>query len=83
MPENNILIADDDRGVLDLLSDILQYEGYRVVLTADGKEAVEVTKKTPIDVAILDWKMPIMDGLEALKVADEVLRCMSAGGRDS
>lgn len=67
MPENNILIADDDRGVLDLLSDILQYEGYRVFLTPDGKEAVEVTKKTPIDVAILDWKMPIMDGLETLK----------------
>jgi len=67
MPAKNILIADDDQVILDLLEEILQMEGYETFLVSNGEEAVETTKKYPIDVAILDKKMPIMDGIEALK----------------
>ena len=67
MPAKNILIADDDQVILDLLEEILQMEGYQTFLVSNGEEAVETTKKYPIDVAILDKKMPIMDGIEALK----------------
>ena len=67
MPTKNILIADDDQVILHLLEEILQMEGYQTFLVSNGEEAVEATKKYPIDVAILDKKMPSMDGIEALK----------------
>jgi PAS domain S-box-containing protein len=67
MPEKNILIADDDQEILDILKEMIQREGYRVFLASNGKEAVEAIKINPIDLAILDIKMPVMDGIEALK----------------
>lgn len=67
MPTETILVADDDQGILDLLNEILEREGYRVFHASNGKEAVQITQDNPIDVVILDWKMPVMDGLEALK----------------
>ena len=67
MPNKNILIADDDQVLLDILGNMIQHEGYRVFLAPNGKEAVDVAQKNPIDVAILDMQMPIMGGVEALK----------------
>jgi len=67
MPEKNILIADDDQEILDILKEIIQREGYKVFLASNGKEAVEAIKINPIDLAILDIKMPVMDGIEALE----------------
>ena len=67
MQAKNILVADDDQVILDLLKEILQREGYQIFLASNGEEAVEAIKRYPIDVAILDIKMPIMDGIEALK----------------
>jgi PAS domain S-box-containing protein/putative nucleotidyltransferase with HDIG domain len=65
--EKTILVADDERGVLDLLESILQLEGYRVRRVPNGREAVQIVKEQPIDVAVLDLRMPVMGGLEALK----------------
>jgi len=67
MPEKNILIADDDQVILDILKEMIQREGYRVFLASNGKEAVEAIKINPIDLAILDIKIPVMDGIEALE----------------
>jgi len=67
MPEKNILIADDDQVILDILKEMIQREGYRVFLASNGKEAVEAININPIDLAILDIKMPVMDGIEALE----------------
>ena len=67
MLQKNILVADDDRAVLDLLEEILKREGYRVLTVSNGIEAVEAAKRNSIDVAVLDIKMPFMDGIEALK----------------
>ena len=67
MPEKNILIADDDQVILDILKEMIQREGYKVFLASNGKEAVEAIQINPIDLAILDIKMPIMDGIEALE----------------
>ena len=67
MPEKNILIADDEQEVLDILKEMIQREGYRVFLASNGKEAVEAIKINPIDLAILDIKMPVMDGIKALE----------------
>ena len=67
MRPRNILIADDDPGVLDLVKTMMEYEGYRVSLADNGNEAVQVAREKRTDVAILDLKMPFKDGVEALK----------------
>jgi PAS domain S-box-containing protein/putative nucleotidyltransferase with HDIG domain len=66
MTERNILIADDDHGVLEVIDTILAREGYKVFLAQDGNEAVEIALCNPVDVAVLDLQMPVKDGLQAL-----------------
>ena len=72
MPEKNILIADDDESTQRLFVEIFKDEGYRIFLASDGKEAVEIAGKNPIDLAVLDIVMPVMDGVEALKRIKEI-----------
>ncbi len=67
MVPQNILISDDEPPIRELLKLVLQGEGYNVFIVSDGIEALEIVKKTPIDVAILDIKMPRLNGIEALK----------------
>ena len=67
MTEKNILVADDQQEVCDLIKQMLEIEGYTIFQAFNGKEALEVVQNSPIDVAILDIKMPVMDGIEALK----------------
>ena len=63
----NILVADDEKGVVNLFQEILTREGYRVFVASDGKEAIEIASKHSIDLAILDLRMPVMGGLDALR----------------
>ncbi len=63
----NILVSDDEPPICELLKLVLQGEGYNVFIASDGIEALEIVKKTPIDVAILDIRMPRLNGIEALK----------------
>ncbi|MDI6688683.1 MAG: PAS domain S-box protein [Desulfobacterales bacterium] len=67
MPVKNILVADDDHQIRDLLTEVIEKEGYKVFLASNGKEAVEIAKNNPLDLVILDVKMPEMDGIDALK----------------
>lgn len=62
-----ILVADDDPQVLELFRELLDKGGYRLFTALHGKEAVEIARNHPIGVAILDLRMPGMDGVEALK----------------
>ncbi len=67
MTKKNILVADDQQEVCDLIKQMLEIEGYTIFQAYNGKEALEVVQNFQIDVAILDIKMPVMDGIEALK----------------
>ncbi len=67
MSQNTVLIADDDPGVRELLKELLREEGYRLFFASNGREAVEIAAQQPIDVAILDLRMPVMSGIEALR----------------
>jgi len=58
-----ILVVDDDVDTCRNLSDILSDLGYRVDLAHDGPSALELVQRNMYDVAILDYKMPGMDGL--------------------
>ena len=59
-----ILLVDDDVDTCQNLSDILTDLGYQVDTANDGPSALELVRKTSYDVALLDLKMPGMDGLE-------------------
>ncbi len=66
-----VLIADDDRTVRALLADILHELGHSVVEAADGRAAVELAARERPDVVILDFLMPRLSGLDALKAMRE------------
>lgn len=74
MPVKNILIADDEQEIRYFLTELLKKEGYLVFAATNGKEAVEITKNKPIDLAVLDIKMPEMDGITALKLIKKIDR---------
>jgi DNA-binding NtrC family response regulator len=64
----NILVMDDDLLALESLESYLKQEGYNVVTASSAREAVEQARETPCDVALLDMKMPEMDGFQAAAV---------------
>ncbi len=63
----NIALVDDDKNILTSVSMLLEQEGYHVRTFADGASALTALTATPPDLAILDIKMPRMDGLELLR----------------
>jgi PAS domain S-box-containing protein len=71
MSGRNILVADDDPEILQLLEETLQLEGHQVTLASNGQEAVDRVKDNSIDLAVLDVNMPVMDGLSALRSIKE------------
>ncbi len=67
MPEPLILIADDEPEVLIFLRDALSSEPWAVELARDGREALRKLTEKTFDLAVLDLKMPFLDGVEVLK----------------
>src|SRR5918911_1081674 len=61
--ETSILVVDDDVDTCRNLSDILHDLGYHVDVAHDGASALELVRQRPYAVALLDLKMPGMDGL--------------------
>ena len=61
-----ILVVDDDPGIRDALRMILEYEGFQVLTSPDGKTALTDLDSTRVDAVLLDIKMPGMDGFEIL-----------------
>jgi two-component system response regulator ChvI len=62
-----IALVDDDRNILTSVSIALEAEGYRITTYTDGASALDGFKTAPPDLAILDIKMPRMDGMETLR----------------
>ena len=60
--DNAVLVVDDDEGLLETLHDLLEMEGYTVVLAHDGIEALEKLEALRPAVILLDLRMPRMDG---------------------
>ena len=63
----NILLVDDERDFVEMLSLRLTDEGHRVSAAYDGQEALAALKENEPDVIILDIKMPGLDGIQTLK----------------
>jgi DNA-binding response OmpR family regulator len=67
-----VLVVDDDPVVRQLFRDVLQAEGHIAHEAADGPQAVEIARREPIDVVLLDIMMPTMSGLEVLAKLGEI-----------
>jgi two-component system response regulator AtoC len=66
MATASILVADDDAVARDLLVEVLTREGYRVRAAAGGAEAIRAAESEVFDVALIDLRMPDVDGLAVL-----------------
>jgi CheY-like chemotaxis protein len=65
-----VLVVDDEESVREVISDILESAGYRVLLAADGREALELysVHAHEVDGVLLDMTMPRMNGVECFRV---------------
>lgn len=72
MARARILVIDDEKGLRSILSKILTDEGYEVLSAASGEAAVELIKHNPVDLALVDFKMPGMDGIQTIRRLKEL-----------
>ena len=61
-----ILVIDDERSIRNTLKDILDFEGYTVILAENGKQGLQLATESSFDLIFSDIKMPEMDGIELL-----------------
>jgi diguanylate cyclase (GGDEF)-like protein len=62
-----ILIVDDDPDIRDILKITLSEENYDVIEASDGEEALKIIQSKPLDLVLVDYKMPKMDGREVCR----------------
>ena len=60
----NILVAEDEADLRDILKVTLEQEGYRVILASDGDKAIKRIEKKSFQMALIDLKMPGVNGKE-------------------
>ena len=65
--KQTIALVDDDRNILTSVSMTLEQEGFQVRTYTDGESALQGLTSRPVDLAVLDIKMPRMDGMELLQ----------------
>ena len=66
-----VLIVDDEQDFLDIMAERLQARSMDVSTATSAENALERVLKEPYDVVIMDWMMPEMDGIKALKLFKE------------
>ena len=74
-----ILLADDNAPSRELMREILEACGYDVAEAANGREALDLIRKSPPDIVLLDLQMPVMDGFAVIHAvrSDERLRSLT------
>ncbi len=89
MSKQTILVVDDERDILELLSYTLEKEGFTVHTATNGNKALEILKDVRPDLIILDVMMPEMDGVETCRLIREdkrngevIIAFLSARGED-
>ena len=83
-----LLVVDDEEGIRKIVRRMLEHYGYRVLVAANGNEAVSLyaANAGSISAVVTDMSMPIMDGpmtIAALKAMDPLVRIVGSSGRDA
>jgi len=68
-----LLIADDELGMRQFLTHLMQREGHTVRVAGNGNEAMVLLREEPADILLSDIRMPDMGGIDLLKAARELL----------
>jgi two-component system nitrogen regulation response regulator NtrX len=66
-----VLVVDDEKNIRETLKDVLEDEGYEVLLSQDGKNALDSLERNAVDVMLLDLWLPEVGGMEVLKRTKE------------
>ncbi len=64
---HKVLIAEDDRDIIELLALYLNGEGYEVLAAENGRDALAIAQENEVSVAIVDIMMPVMNGFEFIR----------------
>jgi two-component system response regulator PilR (NtrC family) len=67
-----ILVVDDERSMRELLAIVLRREGYEVLLAENGRTAIDLLEREPVDLLISDIKMPDLSGVDVLRAAKKI-----------
>ena len=82
-PPRTILLVDDDPLILELGRELLEHLGYRVKTVSDAAQALEVFQRQGVDLVLLDYQLPGLDGyqlLQELRILDARVRVLVASG---
>jgi CheY-like chemotaxis protein len=71
MSEGTVLVVDDNPTNLKLVSDVLEFDGYRVLKASDAEEAQEIIKTSAPALILMDIALPGMDGLTLTRLLKE------------
>ncbi|MFB3888143.1 MAG: response regulator [Candidatus Bathyarchaeia archaeon] len=69
-----ILVIDDDKSILRTFTRILQKNGYEIDVAETGKEGLEKAKKKAYDLALIDIRLPDMDGTDLLVKLQKIMK---------
>ena len=70
--KSNILVVDDEPVARQSMGDILRLEGFAVNSVPNGQAAIEYVRTHPVELLIVDLRMPGMDGLEVVQVVNQI-----------
>ena len=65
--ESTILVVEDESNLNEAYQVILANSGFDILTSFDGQEALDILADNPVDLILLDLRMPVMDGIEFLK----------------
>ena len=63
-----ILVVDDDKKTVDLIRLYLEHDQYQVLMSYNGREALEIARQSALSLIILDWMLPGVDGLSVCRM---------------
>ena len=78
-----ILVVDDEKAVRNLLRELLEMDGHRILQAEDGEKALDVLHKESVDLLIADMAMPRMDSLTLihhLRQAGSLVKILATAG---
>jgi DNA-binding NtrC family response regulator len=73
-----ILVVDDDPSVLKVFVDALKQDGYEAVGVKSGVVAIQKVQERPFDLALIDWSMPVLDGIETFRALRDIQHGLKA-----